>query len=217
MENNQKNHSKPLILIAQVISWVCHPIFMPALMAIVLHKLTPVSFSGVTDHNFTLWLVSIGMTTIFFPLFSIGLLKPLGFLKSLHMPDAKDRIVPLMMTMIFYFWISHVFNSMSGVTVPLIIRVLFLGNFWGIILIFLINIFTKISMHTAAAGGMIGNIIVLMILSPVNMEVPLFLALLVGGIIGTARMLTGAHQRGDVWLGYIVGIIVQLAAWVYLH
>ena len=119
--------------------------------------------------------------------------------------------------MIFYFWVSHVFNMMPGVNVPLILKVLLLGNFWGIIVLFMINIFTKISMHTAAAGGIIGNIIVLMIISPVNMEKPFFVSLILAGIIGSARMIIGAHQRGDVWLGYIIGILVQLGAYLYMR
>jgi len=117
--------------------------------------------------------------------------------------------------MIFYFWISHVFNSIPE-HVPLALKVLLLGNFWGIVLIFLINIFTKISMHTAAAGGVIGIIMVMMMISPVSMLVPFFTALIIAGIIGTARMILGAHQRGDIWLGYIIGILVQLAAYVYM-
>jgi hypothetical protein len=80
----------------------------------------------------------------------------------------------------------------------------------------MINIFTKISMHTAAAGGMIGIIIVLMISSPANMVLPLFIAILIAGIIGTARLILGMHQKGDIWLGYIVGILVQLGAYVYM-
>ncbi len=212
-----QNHPAALVWIAEIISVIFHPVFMPLGMTFVLRKLTPVSFSGVTDEKFGYWLLSIGITTIFFPLFSIALLKPLGFIQSYKMPQAQNRIIPLMMSMIFYFWISHVFNSMSGGNVPLVLKVLLLGNFWGIILIFMVNIFTKISMHTAAAGGIIGNILVLMIISPVAMEVPLFVALLLAGAIGTARMVTGAHQRGDVWLGYIIGILVQLGAWVYLH
>jgi membrane-associated phospholipid phosphatase len=80
----------------------------------------------------------------------------------------------------------------------------------------MINIFTKISMHTAAAGGMIGIIIVLMIISPVNMVTPLFAALVIAGIIGSARLVVGAHQKGDVWLGYIIGILAQLCAYVYM-
>ena len=208
---------KALVWAAEGVSYLFHPVFMPLAMAYLLRKLTPVSFSAVTDQKFNLWLISIGITTLFFPLFSIGLLKPLGFLRSLKMPRAQDRIVPLMITMIFYFWVSHVFNSMPGVNVPLILKVLLLGNFWGIIVLFMINIFTKISMHTSAAGGVIGNLIVLLILSPVDMEMPLFISLLIAGVIGTARLITGSHERGDVWLGYIIGILVQLGAWGYMH
>ncbi len=83
-------------------------------------------------------------------------------------------------------------------------------------MIFMVNIFVKVSMHTTAAGGMLGLVIVLMIISPVNMAVPLFIALLIAGLVGTARLLLGAHKRGDVWLGYLIGIIVQVAAYFYL-
>jgi hypothetical protein len=172
-----------------------------------------------------LWFLSIAITAVFFPLFTILILKPLGFIESYHMRTAKERTIPLMGIMIFYFWVSHVFNSMGIPTVlnphpgpvpPLIYKILLLGNFWGIILLFVINIFTKISMHTAAAGGMIGIIIVMMIISPANMTIPLLVAIILAGIIGTARMIVGAHQRGDVWLGYIIGILVQLGAYVYM-
>lgn len=214
-----KNKPQPrtLIILAEVISYLFHPVLMPLGMAYTLYKLTPISFSGIPEKSVHLWLISIGMTTLFFPLFSIGLMKPLGFLSSFKMPSSKDRIIPLMVSMIFYFWVSHVFNMMPGVNVPLILKVLLLGNFWGIIVLFMINIFTKISMHTAAAGGIIGNIIVLMIISPVNMEKPFFVSLILAGIIGSARMIIGAHQRGDVWLGYIIGILVQLGAYLYMR
>jgi len=29
-------------------------------------------------------------------------------------------------------------------------------------------------------------------------------------------MILGAHQRGDIWLGYIIGILAQLSAYVYM-
>jgi len=48
------------------------------------------------------------------------------------------------------------------------------------------------------------------------MMIPMFAALILAGIIGTARMILGAHQRGDIWLGYIIGILVQLGAYVYM-
>lgn len=206
---------KVLVVLANIVSVLFHPVFMPLVMAIVIFKLAPAGFVGLTPKQVGLLFINIGLTTVFFPLFSIMLMKPLGFISSYKMPTAKERTIPLMATMIFYFWVSHVFNSMPGV-VPFALKVLLLGNFWGIILIFLINIFTKISMHTSTAGGMIGIILVLMMTSSVNFIVPLFVAIIIAGIIGTARMILGAHQRGDIWLGYIIGIIVQLGAYIYM-
>ena len=210
-ENKQP---KALRTLASIISYIFHPVFMPLIMAYALTLLSPTSFAGVPPKDLGLWLISVGSTAVFFPLVSILLMKPLGFIDSYHMPTARERTIPLMVTMIFYFWISHVFNNVPHV--PLIFKVLMLGNFWGIIVLFIINIFTKVSMHTASAGGMLGIIIVLMITSPANMAIPFFVALLIAGIIGTARLILGAHQRGDVWLGYVIGIIVQLGAYVFL-
>lgn len=189
---------------------------MPLIMAYALTMLTPVSFAGLTPLNQGKLLINIAINTVMFPLISILLMKPLGFISSFQMPTAKERTIPLMVTMIFYFWISHVFNTMTEISVPFILKVLMLGNFWGIIVVFIINIFTKVSMHTSAAGSMLGIIIVLMISSPVNMVAPFFVAMVIAGIIGTARLMLNAHQRGDVWLGYIIGIIVQVGAYIYL-
>jgi hypothetical protein len=185
-------------------------------MAVVIYKLAPTGFDVLTDKQRMMWFLSIGLTGVFFPLFSIFLMKQLGFIESYRMPTAKERTIPLMAIMIFYFWISHVFNSMPGAPAPLALKVLLLGNFWGIIVLFIINIFTKISMHTAAAGGMIGILIVLMITSPANMVIAFFVGIVIAGIIGTARLALGAHQKGDVWLGYIIGILAQLCAYWYM-
>lgn len=207
---------KALRVVASIVSYICHPVFMPLIMAFALGMLSPVSFAGITPKQQGMLLLNVFITAVMFPLFSIALMKPLGFINSLHMRTAKERTIPLMVTMIFYFWLSHVFNSMKEIPVPLILKVLMMGNFWGVIVLFVINIFTKISMHTAAAGGMLGIIIVLMMSSPVNMVVPFFVALAIAGFIGTARLILGAHQRGDVWLGYIVGIAAQVAAYYYM-
>ena len=208
---------KPLRIVAEVISFLCHPVFMPLVMAFVVYLIYPAAFTGVSDKTRNMWFLTIGYNTIFSPLFGILIMKPLGFICSYKMQTARERTIPLLLTMTFYFWVSHVFNSISGLEhVPLPWKVLLLGNFWGIILVFLVNIFTKISMHTAAAGSMVGIIIVLMLCSPVNMLVPLFVSFVVAGIIGTARMVLGAHQRGDIWLGYIIGILVQLGAYIYM-
>ena len=91
-----------------------------------------------------------------------------------------------------------------------------LGCFWGIIALFMISIFFKVSMHTTAAGGMVGIILVLLFTSPVNLMTPLFVALVIAGLVGTARLILNEHRPGEIWLGYFIGIAVQLSAWLYM-
>jgi hypothetical protein len=204
-----------LRLFANIVTYVCHPVFMPLVMAIVLSRLS-ISFRDIPERQLNLWLLSIAVTAVFFPIFSILLMKPLGFITSFHLPTSKDRIGPLMTTMIFYFWVSHVFNTMPGTPVPLILKVFLLGNFWGVILVFLANIFTKVSLHTAGAGSMVGILIILMLINPVNVVLPFFISLVIAGLIGSARLILRAHLPGDTMLGYLIGIVVQLGSYWYM-
>ncbi len=206
--------SKFLRFLANLVSYVFHPVFMPTIMAMLLYKLSATSFTGISAHDyFGKWVSVIIINTLIFPLIATLLLKALGFIQSIHMYDAKDRIIPLIASMVFYFWGYHVFSNIDS---PFILKVLLLGSFWGVIVLFMANIFVKVSMHTMAAGGALGLIIVLMAISPVSMMLPFFLFLLVAGIIGTARMLLGVHLPFEIWAGYVLGIVTQLAAYWYL-
>jgi hypothetical protein len=130
------------------------------------------------------------------------------------MNDPKDRIIPLIATMIFYFWAQQVFSNLKET--PEIIKIWMLGGFWGVIVLFMISIFFKVSMHAVASGGAIGIFIVLLLTSSANMMTATFVTLILAGIVGTSRLALGAHKPSEVWLGYIVGIVVQLAAWAYV-
>ena len=199
---------------ARFISYLFHPVFMPVLLSVVLWRLLPADFAGMSQKTLLFRLISLASTTIFFPLLTVALLKALGFLQSIHMRVAKDRIIPLIATMTFYFWAQQVFSHLTDT--PKIINILLLGAFWGIILLFLASIFFKVSMHTTAAGGAIGIMIVMLVLSPINLLPALIATILIGGVVGTTRLILREHTPAELWLGYAIGIIVQLGAWWYL-
>lgn len=209
---NRGVESKPLRSLATAISYVLHPVFLPILMTWVIYMITPMSFVQY-EGKLSLLFIQIGVATIFFPLLVVALLKGLGFISSIFMRTQKERIIPLLATMMCYWWISHVFKNLDA---PLVLQILLRGAYWSIIVLFLCSIFFKISMHTMAAGGMLGMLIVLMIVTPVSMIVPLVAGILIAGISGTARMLLGAHTQFEIWAGYILGILVMLAAYWYL-
>ena len=208
--------------LAMAVSYIFHPVFMPPIMLYLLYLLKSPGFAG-NDHMVLGWAIKITYLNVFYPLLTIFLLKALGFIKSIHMRDAKERIIPLIATMVFYFWTYHVFANFGQLTTqhisdaPLLLRSMLLGVFWGVILLFMVNIFFKVSLHTAGTGGMVGLMIVLLINSPVNMSIPICVSIIVAGIIGTARLILGEHRPSELWLGYAIGIAVQVGAWVYLR
>lgn len=210
---NKQTSNKTLRLLATIVSYILHPVFMPLIMALVIYTISPISFAQYEGRKLNLVFVQIGLATIFFPVLVVLLLKGLGFIDNIFLRTRKERIVPLLATMICYWWISHVFKNLDA---PLVLQVLLRGAYWGMIVLFVCSIFFKISMHTMSAGGMLGVLVVLLILSPVQMTIPLFLGVLIAGISGTARMLLGAHTPFEIWTGYVFGLLVMLAAYWYL-
>lgn len=208
--------SSLLYYFAKVVTYICHPVFMPTILAYVLMKLMPHSFDGIPEQKQKLLLISIGCSTLFFPLFTIMLLKPLGFLDDYHMPTAKERTIPLMASMIFYFWINQVIGRMPGTAIPMVLHVLTLGSFWLIIGLFMFNIFTKVSIHTGGAGSLVGMMIVVLMISPVNMLIPFCVSLVIAGLIGTVRLILKAHTPTQITLGYLLGILSMVGAYFYL-
>lgn len=213
--------SKMLRFFANLISYVFHPVFITTGLAFVIYKLYPANFAGLKQIEITLIIGTIAVNTIMFPLITVLLLKALGFIESIQMYKQKDRIIPLIGIMMWYFWANLVMKNMSvafpGIeTTPVMLQVLVKGAYWNVIAMFMCSIFFKISMHTVAAGGMLGMFIVLLMVNPVSMTIPLFIAIIIAGIIGTARLLLGAHTQFEIWSGYILGIIVQLGAYWYI-
>lgn len=210
---NKGTDNKALKLFATIASYLLHPVFLPIVMTWVIYIISPVTFVKYEGRNLSLVFIQIGMASIFFPILVVLLLKGLGFIDSILLKTQKERIVPLLGTMMCYWWISHVFKTLEA---PLILQVLLRGSYWGIIVLFVCSIFFKISMHTMAAGGMLGVLIVLLIITPVSMTIPLFIGIVIAGISGTSRLLLGAHTQFEIWAGYILGILSMLAAYWYL-
>lgn len=213
--NETPGYKAPLLLRipAIVISYICHPVFLPVAMAFLLFILAPVGMKAISGANMSIVLLRIAYIATFFPLLTVFLLKALGFIESIQLRQPKDRIIPMIATMIFYFWVYQVFKNIDA---PLILRSMLLGCFWGVIVLFMFGIFFKVSLHTGAAGGMIGLMLILLFQSPVNMVIPFFIVLFIAGLVGTSRMILNAHFPGEIWMGYVLGIISQTAAYWYL-
>ena len=204
---------KPTInKIASVISYVLHPVFIPSI-AFLLFFLLPINaFSAFTWTVINKWFAIIVINTCFFTLLLVVLLKRLDFIKTITMTDAKDRIIPLIGSMVFYFWAYHVLHNLKTVpAIPSVLIVYFLAQFWGLIAMFILNIFFKISMHAAAVGTLIGI--------SFCMDFSLAFFLIACGcsiLVLISRKVLQAHTHAELISGLVLGILSCLAAFIYL-
>lgn len=70
-----------------------------------------------------------------------------------------------------------------------------------------INIWWKISTHTAAIGGVAGALLAYSISFSFNPIWWLCLVLILAGMVGTARMILRQHSLSQVVTGFFIGLV----------
>jgi nitrate reductase NapE component len=205
-------HSQSSIvrIVASFFSYLFHPIFIPVYVVWFLTFVHPSYFSGfsIAAKKQTLLIVFINMVA--FPLLSVALLKGVGFIQSIFLRTQKDRIIPYIACGIFFFWGYLVFRNQPHY--PTIITAFILGVFLASSAALICNIYFKISMHAIGVGGLLGIFLVIMKSNTMLMTWPLCIALLITGIVCTARLLISDHSNKEIYGGLVVGVLGQLIA-----
>ena len=80
-------------------------------MAFFLIYLHPSYFLGFSEKSKLLKLMTVINNNVFFPMLVVALLKGLGFSKSIQLSTQKERIVPYIASITFFFWTYYVFRS----------------------------------------------------------------------------------------------------------
>jgi len=197
---------------ASFFSYVFHPLFISSYVMAFLIFVHPMAFSEYDHPTHVLRFLSIVLNSALFPLFSVFLMWRLKlFVTSMYLHDQKERIVPYIVAMIFYFWTWYTFKNIPDT--PLIAVQFLAGSFLALIFAFFCNIWFKISIHTVALGNALMFFFLFTFTD--NYASGLYLALAVGitGLVATSRLTVGNHSTFEVWSGLFVGMLAQLIGW----
>jgi hypothetical protein len=74
----------------------------------------------------------------------------------------------------------------------------------------------KVSMHALAIGVAVSFILLLGFSSYMNLGPYISIALLVGGLVCSARLINADHEPGEVYFGLAAGTIAQLVAYMFV-
>jgi hypothetical protein len=198
-------------IFGHLVSYVFHPLFMPAYVTAFLLYIEPYAFAGMDDRQKMFKLVSIVFNTTFLPGFAVFLMYQLKLIKSMYLPTQRERIIPYAVAMVFYFWAWYV--SKNQTENPEIFKVFLLGTFLAVCATWMLNINSKISMHSTAAGGLMCFALLLTLNTQDPSGLYLATAVFIAGLVCTARFLVSDHSRPEIYLGLASGIITQLIAY----
>ncbi|HET9747317.1 MAG TPA: hypothetical protein VFP97_16495 [Chitinophagaceae bacterium] len=196
-------------VIAKIISYVFHPLFIPVYITYFIFRFRAYEFAGLDPRRNMLTLVLIIITCTLMPLVSVLLLRALNFVDSIYLKTQKDRIIPYIISMTFYFsvWVYFKKNHFETDLVRMALAI-FNASVAG----FLLNIIMKVSMHAIAMGVMTAFIAFLAFGETVNLSLYVTIALLISGIVCTARLIVSDHRPKEIYIGFMAGVLSQLAA-----
>jgi membrane-associated phospholipid phosphatase len=195
------------IRIANIISYIFHPLFIPMLGLLIISNSS--TYAADLDHRFTSFIYfSVFVLTLLFPLVLIPFFYYGKLTSKIQLADQRERLMPFLITFVLYFIayllirklpISHVYQ-----------RFLFAACL-SVLLVILISYFWKISAHMVGWGGLVGLILSLSIRFETDLMLFLIIAILISGLVGFARLKLEVHNQLQVFSGFLVGLFTILA------
>lgn len=201
--------------VARALSWLGHPLLVLTYVLLLLSAVDPFAFGAnklIEKHNMTL-VFYVFFTTFLIPALGIGLMKPLGLVKSLTLADKQERIGPYIITGVFYLWMFK--NISTSGSAPHLYAVFVLGAVVGLFFAFFVNIFFKISAHACGMGALVGIVLLLAFkwagkslslgsftLSPNALLASSFVF---AGLVCSARMSLRQRNLSEIGIGFALG------------
>ena len=212
MEENKAipSYSPSLKIASTFVSYLFHPLFVGVMMAAYLIFLHPTYFQALDAKSRMMKLLVVINNNVFFPLLVVALLRALGFSQSVLLKTQKERIVPYIASITFFFWTYYVFRNQPEV--PRVLVNMCRGMFFATAAALVLNNYFKISMHGIAVGGMLGMMLVVMVLGELPSIFHVVAAGLITIVVAFARKIVSDHQWFDILAGIVLGLATQLLA-----
>lgn len=191
---------KNIIFTARIMSMIFTPFYLPIVGLIALFifsymSLLPMMYKLVM-------LAMVYLLTVVAPSLFIHLYRLCQGWTSHELGRKERRLVPYIISIVCYF---ACFFWMEYRNTPRVISIIVVVALTIQMVCALINIWWKISTHTAAIGGVAGGLVSYSIAFSFNPLWWLCFVLILAGAVGTARMILRQHSLSQVVTGFLVG------------
>ena len=186
------------------------PFYLPLIGIALLFSL---SYMSMLPMSYKLLVVTIVyFLTIFFPTFLIYLYRCFRGWSLAQLGQKHRRVVAYAISIACYMaciWLMYAYRIYHFIIIIVIAALLIQA------VSVIINFWWKISTHTAAIGGVVGALMAFAELFRFNPVWWLCVAIILSGLLGTARIILRQHTLGQVVGGFFVGAVCAFVAVLY--
>ena len=195
----------------KIVSILFHPVFVPTITVFLVVKIY--SNIIILENQAGIILIGTCVFSLILPLLSVFILLLTKKIDSLEMPKKEERFLPILFGSIWmilgFYFMKEIFSYAP------IMKSIYLGAIYVMLIALLITKKWKISLHMLAIGGATGVFIMLEFLFGQNLML-LLITILISGILGFSRLSLKAHSLNQIYAGFIVGNIVMGLSILYL-
>jgi hypothetical protein len=207
---------------ALLVSGLFHPLLVPTYIFLLLAGVNPYLFgtTAIGESRAMSNLLLIFLDTFVIPVVAVLIMVRLNMVNSIMLREKTERIGPLLLVMVLYFWIFWNFSKSNQT--PTIFNSFLLGVIIALVGAFVINLLDKISLHATGMGGLTAVSLILVALYGPNgisvgtwtfgLPVMVILTVVFSGWVGMARLSLGAHRPVQLYAGYLLGFVAQFVA-----
>ena len=152
-------------------------------------------------------LLLVYLFTILIPTVLIRIYRIYQGRTRLDIGQKEQRMVPYLISILCYFACYYLMELLH---IPHIISIILLIALFIQILCAIINVWWKISTHTAAIGGVAGAIVAFSLIFAFNPVWWFSLVIILAGMVGTSRIILRQHTLSQVVTGFLTGMLCAI-------
>lgn len=197
---------KALIRAAKITSWILNPFSIPFLAFLILLLF---SYLRIMPMAYKLIVLSVVYCfTILMPTVTIFIFKKINGFETYELSrDRNKRYVPFLLTITSYVFCLFMMRKLS---IPWYMTGIIMAALLMQVICVVLNLRWKLSEHMAGMGAVIGGVVSFSALFGYNPLWWLCLFIMIAGVLGSARIILNHHTAGEVFGGFIVGLLCTL-------
>jgi hypothetical protein len=186
--------------LSKILSTFFHPVFMPLFGLVVIFN------SGIYESGLPVGYIKFLYIIVFLcnVLSIIPVLIYIKQIQNLEINERSERIIPLFFASMC-FYIGYYIVSVHSQSI--LVNLFMLSTTAVVVVVLLVSLFWKISIHMAGIGGITGLIIILSYVFRADILILLCVVILISGILASARLASGSHSLLQVIAGYLLGLL----------